>query len=115
MSQASFRPRRAERTSATTAPHVTMSCANAMAWQRKPAPEVAAEYAQAAAKSPGNEKVLNQLYRYSALQSTFGANMLALNGGRPELLDLKAIIAAFIDFREEVITRRTAFELRKRR
>jgi DNA gyrase subunit A len=62
-----------------------------------------------------HEVVLNQLYRYSALQTTFGANMLALNGGRPELLDLKAIIAAFIDFREEVITRRTAFELRKAR
>ena len=57
------------------------------------------------------EVVLNQLYRHSALQGTFGANMLALNRGRPELLDLKAIIAAFIDFREEVITRRTAFEL----
>ena len=59
--------------------------------------------------------VLNQVYRYSALQGTFGANMLALNGGRPELMDLKAIIAAFVDFREEVITRRTAYELGKAR
>jgi len=61
------------------------------------------------------EVVLNQLYRHSALQGTFGANMLALNRGRPVLLDLKAIIAAFIDFREEVITRRTAYELGKAR
>ena len=61
------------------------------------------------------EVVLNQLYRHSSLQTSFGANMLALNGGRPELLDLKAIIAAFIAFREEVITRRTIFELGKAR
>ena len=59
--------------------------------------------------------VLNQVYRYSALQGSFGANMLALNGGRPELMDLKAIVAAFVDFREEVITRRTAYELNKAR
>ncbi len=59
--------------------------------------------------------VLNQLYRFSALQTSFGANMLALNGGRPELLDLKAIISAFVNFREEVITRRTAYELGKAR
>ena len=61
------------------------------------------------------EVVLNQLYRFSSLQTSFGANMLALNGGRPEIMDLKAIIGAFIDFREEVITRRTAFELGKAR
>jgi len=59
--------------------------------------------------------VLNQLYRYSQLQGSFGCNMLALNGGRPELLDLKSIISAFIAFREEVITRRTVFELGKAR
>ena len=59
--------------------------------------------------------VLNQLFRYSPLQGSFGCNMLALNGGRPELLDLKAIIAAFIDFREQVVTRRTAFRLGKAR
>ena len=61
------------------------------------------------------EIVLNQLYRYTPLQSTFGCNMLALDGGRPELLDLKRIIAAFVTFREEVITRRTAYELGKAR
>ena len=59
--------------------------------------------------------VLNQLYRYTPLQSTFGVNLLALNGGRPEVLDLKRVIAAFVAFREEVITRRTAFELGKAR
>ncbi len=59
--------------------------------------------------------VLNQLYRYTPLQSSFGVNMLALNGGRPELLDLKRVIAAFVEFREEVITRRTVFELGKAR
>ncbi len=61
------------------------------------------------------EVVLNQLYRYSQLQSTFGVNMLALNGGRPELLNIKEIMVAFIAFREEVITRRTIFELGKAR
>ena len=59
--------------------------------------------------------VLNQLFRFTSLQTSFGVNMLALNGGQPELLNLKRIIAAFITFREEVITRRTAFELRKAR
>ena len=46
------------------------------------------------------EVVLNQLYRYSPLQTSFGVNMLALRGGKPEQLTLKDIIAAFIDFRE---------------
>ena len=59
--------------------------------------------------------VLNQLYKFSPLQTSFGVNMLALNEGRPEMLNLKQILQAFIDFREEVITRRTAFELRKAR
>jgi DNA gyrase subunit A len=59
--------------------------------------------------------VLNQLYRYTPLQSTFGVNLLALNGGRPEVLDLKRVIAAFVEFRQEVITRRTVFELEKAR
>ncbi len=59
--------------------------------------------------------VLNQLYRYSALQSTFGANMVALNGGRPEQLGLKDMLSAFIAFREEVIGRRTRFLLKKAR
>ncbi len=61
------------------------------------------------------EVVLNQLYRHTPLQSSFGCNMLALNGGRPELMDLKEIIAAFVRFREEVITRRTIFDLGKAR
>ena len=61
------------------------------------------------------EVVLAQLFRYTPMQTTFGVNMLALNGGQPELLDIKRIIAAFVEFREEVITRRTIFELGKAR
>jgi DNA gyrase subunit A len=61
------------------------------------------------------EVVLNQLYRHTPLQTSFGVNMLALNGGRPELLNLKSILLAFIAFREEVITKRAVFELRKTR
>ena len=61
------------------------------------------------------EIVLNQLYRHTPLQTSFGVNMLALNGGRPQLLTLKDIIAAFTAFREDVITRRTAFDLGKTR
>ncbi len=61
------------------------------------------------------EVILNQLYRHTPLQTTFGMNMLALNGGRPEMLSLKDMIAAFVAFREEVITRRTAYELRRAR
>ena len=59
--------------------------------------------------------VLNQLYKYTPLQTNFGMNMLALNNGRPELMNLKQIIDAFLDFREEVVRRRTAFELNKAR
>ncbi|MGO8843695.1 MAG: DNA gyrase subunit A, partial [Methyloceanibacter sp.] len=59
--------------------------------------------------------VLNQLYRFSSLQSTFGCNMVALTGGRPEQLNLKDLIRAFTDFREEVVGRRTKFLLRKAR
>ncbi len=59
--------------------------------------------------------VLNQLYRFSPLQSTFGVNMLALDGGRPQLMSIRDVIAAFIRFREEVITRRTKFLLNKAR
>jgi DNA gyrase subunit A len=59
--------------------------------------------------------VLNQLYRFSDLQTTFGANMLALNGGRPESLNLKDMIEAFTHFREEVVSRRTKFLLNKAR
>ena len=59
--------------------------------------------------------VLNQLYRFSALQSTFGCNMVALIGGKPEQLNLKDMIRAFSEFREEVVGRRTKFLLRKAR
>ena len=59
--------------------------------------------------------VLNQLYRFTPLQSSFGVNMLAINGGRPETLDLRQAIVAFVAFREEVITRRTIFELGRAR
>jgi len=59
--------------------------------------------------------VLNQLWRHTPAQGSFPANMLAIRGGRPELLNLRDIIAAFITFREEVITRRTKFELAKAR
>jgi len=61
------------------------------------------------------EVVLAQLFRYTPLQTSFGVNALALNGGRPEQMNLKQMIAAFIAFREQVITRRTAHELRKAR
>ncbi len=59
--------------------------------------------------------VLNQLFRYTPLQTSFGCNMLALNGGRPEQLDLRKFLTSFVTFREEVVARRTAFELRKAR
>jgi DNA gyrase subunit A len=59
--------------------------------------------------------VLNQLYRFSPLQSTFGCNMVALIGGRPEVLSLKDMIRAFTEFREEVVGRRIKFLLRKAR
>ena len=59
--------------------------------------------------------VLNQLYRYSMLQTSFGCNFVALNGGKPEIMPLKAILEAFLHFREEVITRRTRFLLNKAR
>ncbi|KIL98823.1 DNA gyrase subunit A [Paramagnetospirillum magnetotacticum MS-1] len=61
------------------------------------------------------EVVLAQLYRFTPLQTSFGVNSLALNGGRPEMMTLRDIIVAFIAFREEVITRRTIFELGKAR
>ncbi len=59
--------------------------------------------------------VLNQLWRFSQMQTSFACNMLALNGGRPETLTLRDFLTHFIDFREEVVARRTAFELRKAR
>jgi DNA gyrase subunit A len=61
------------------------------------------------------EVVLNQLFKFTPLQTSFGVNMLALNQGRPVLMNLKEILRAFIDFREEVIRRRTIFELGKAR
>jgi DNA gyrase subunit A len=59
--------------------------------------------------------VLNQLYRFTALQSTFGCNMVALNGGRPELMNLQDMIGAFTQFREVVVSRRTKHQLKKAR
>ena len=59
--------------------------------------------------------VLNQLYRFTTMQITFGCNMLALNGGRPETLTLRRFLTCFLDFREEVVARRTAYELRRAR
>ncbi len=61
------------------------------------------------------EVVLNQLWRFTAMQTSFGCNMLALNGGRPEQLTLRDFLVYFLQFREEVVARRTAFELRKAR
>jgi DNA gyrase subunit A len=59
--------------------------------------------------------LLNQLYRFTPLQSSFGVNMLALNRGRPQQMGLKEMITAFVDFREEVVVRRIKFELNKAR
>jgi len=59
--------------------------------------------------------VLNQLYRFTPLQSSFGCNFVALNGGKPELMNLRRILTAFIEFREEVVTRRARFLLNKAR
>ncbi|MDV7145102.1 DNA gyrase subunit A [Tropicimonas sp. TH_r6] len=59
--------------------------------------------------------VLNQLFRFTPMQTSFGCNMLALNGGRPEQLTLRQFLTSFLDFREEVVARRTAYELRRAR
>mgnify|MGYP001263512827 FL=1 len=61
------------------------------------------------------EVVLNQLYRFTPLQTSFGANMVALNGGKPEQMGLLDMLRAFVSFREEVVTRRTKYLLRKAR
>jgi DNA gyrase subunit A len=66
-------------------------------------------------RDASSEVVLNQLYRYSELQTSFGVNMLALNNGRPLLMNLKDMIGSFVHFREEVITWRTRFDLAKAR
>ena len=59
--------------------------------------------------------VLNQLYRFSQLQTNFSSNMLALNGGRPQQMNVRDMLSAFLTFREEVIARRTKFDLSKAR
>ncbi|MCL2439812.1 MAG: DNA gyrase subunit A [Alphaproteobacteria bacterium] len=59
--------------------------------------------------------ILNQLFKMSQLQTSFGVNMLAINKGRPGIMNLKEVLSAFVDFREEVIRRRTNFELSKSR
>jgi DNA gyrase subunit A len=59
--------------------------------------------------------VLNQLYRYTPLQTTFGANIVALDSGRPEVMNLKDMLTIFVAFREQVVTRRTKFLLNKAR
>ena len=59
--------------------------------------------------------VLNQLWRFTEMQSAFSANMIALTGGKPEMLNLKDFLKAFIEFREDVVTRRTKFQLGKAR
>ncbi len=61
------------------------------------------------------EVVLNQIWRYSPAQASFPANMLAIRGGKPETLDLRSILQSFVQFREQVITRRTKYELNKAR
>ncbi len=59
--------------------------------------------------------VLNQLYKFTPLQSSFGANMVALDNGRPLVMTLKDLLVAFIGFREQVVSRRTKFLLNKAR
>ncbi|HEX8044578.1 DNA gyrase C-terminal beta-propeller domain-containing protein, partial [Rhizobium sp.] len=59
--------------------------------------------------------ILNQLYRYTPLQTSFGANVVALNGGKPEQLTLLDMLRAFVSFREDVVSRRTKYLLRKAR
>jgi len=66
-------------------------------------------------RDASSEVVLNNLYRFSQLQTSFGVNMLALDNGRPAQMNLKEMIAIFVTFRGEVITRRTKFELNKAR
>ncbi|KCZ59732.1 MULTISPECIES: DNA gyrase subunit A [Hyphomonas] len=66
-------------------------------------------------KDASAEVVLNQLYRFSQMQTSFGVNMLALNGGRPELMNLRKVLDCFVTFRQEVVVRRTKFELNKAR
>jgi DNA gyrase subunit A len=66
-------------------------------------------------KDASAEVVLNQLYRFSQMQNSFPVNMLALNGGRPELMNLRKVLDCFIDFRKDVVVRRTKHDLNKAR
>ena len=66
-------------------------------------------------RDASGDVILNQLYRFTDLQSSFGVNMLALNRGRPEQMGLRELIDAFLKFREEVVVRRTKFDLNKAR
>ncbi|RLP22770.1 DNA gyrase subunit A [Mesorhizobium sp. YM1C-6-2] len=66
-------------------------------------------------RDANSDVILNQLYRYTPLQTSFGANVVALNGGKPEVMTLLDMLRAFVSFREEVISRRTKFLLRKAR
>lgn len=61
------------------------------------------------------EVVLSNLYRHTPLQTSFGANMLAINRGKPEQMNLRDIVSAFVEFREEVVIRRTSYVLGKAR
>ncbi len=64
-------------------------------------------------RDANSDVILNQLYRFTPLQTSFGANVVALNGGKPEVLTLIDMLRAFISFREDVVSRRTKFLLRK--
>ncbi|WP_374515931.1 DNA gyrase subunit A [Brevundimonas sp.] len=66
-------------------------------------------------RDASGDVVLNQLWRFTAMQSSFGVNMLALNHGRPEQMGLRQLLDAFLEFREEVVVRRTKYELAKAR
>lgn len=66
-------------------------------------------------RDASGDVILNQLWRYTAMQSSFGVNMLALNHGRPEQMGLRQLLQIFLDFREEVVVRRVKFELNKAR
>ena len=66
-------------------------------------------------KDASADVVLNQLYRFSQMQNSFPVNMLALNGGRPELMNLRKVLDCFVAFRQEVVVRRTKHDLNKAR
>ena len=66
-------------------------------------------------RDASGDVILNQLWRYTAMQSSFGVNMLALNHGRPEQMGLRKLLEVFLEFREEVVVRRVKFELAKAR